>query len=370
MRILRIMLPLLVAAAGVLVPFCLIRIEPDEIGVRTLNFGADHGIVQQDYGPGYHRNLWPLDTWNRFPSTVLHICFTSDNSGGLRTTDRPLGDLQLTSADGDRVNMIVDVAFRIAPGQAHRVLQDSGLEHRRYEDVVRNLSQDAMRVFFGRLRTEAFYSESSREGARQQAAEMLRGRLTERGIELIDMLVQAVKFDPHYEELIKKKKIADQSVELQKAQAKAAEETGKVAKIDAETKVKVEKVGKELDAAVLKLRTETGLQAKALAGEAGRYAAQKEADAKLYQSEKQAEGDRLVKLAEAEGALRLNLALAGEGGRNLVALEAAKEMNLQDVTFPSFGFDWFNPNAMAMRLGATSVMVPATQPSEAMTAAR
>ena len=31
------------------------RIKPDEIGVRTINFGTGEGIMQEDYNPGFHR---------------------------------------------------------------------------------------------------------------------------------------------------------------------------------------------------------------------------------------------------------------------------------------------------------------------------
>ena len=47
-------------------------------------------------------------------------------------------------------------------------------------------------------------------------------------------------------------------------------------------------------------------------------------------------------------------AVIGEGGRNLVALEAVKKLTVNDVTFPSVGYDWFNPYEMALRLGASA----------------
>ena len=52
----------------------------------------------------------------------------------------------------------------------------------------------------------------------------------------------------------------------------------------------------------------------------------------------------------------MNEALVGEGGRNLVALEAMKKVNLTEVTFPSTGYDWFNPYEMSARMGASPDM--------------
>src|ERR1035437_3158618 len=325
------------------------RIKPDEIGVLTKNFGKGEGIMQEDYKPGFHRYLWPLDTWHRFPSTVQRIRFAKDSTG---PWGQEGGALQLTSADGDRVIMTAEVLFRIADEKAHWVLQDSGTDER-YVGVVRGLAQDASRALFGQLKTEDFYNEARRQEARQQAVDHLKNRLALRGIELLDFLVQGVEFDSHYEDLIKKKKVADQRVELEKAKGRAAVEQGRVNKIQVESKAKVQKINQEAEAVLTQLGSETKLQVASINTEASVHVNQRNADASLYESQKRAEGDKLIKQAEADGTRRLNAALTGEGGRNLVALEAAKGLNLTDVSFPSQGADWFNPYSMALRLGAT-----------------
>ena len=323
------------------------RIKPDEIGVRTKNF-AGEGIIPQDYKPGYHRFLWPLDSWHRLPSTVQHIRFAKDS----QETWAPQGEpLLITSADGDRVTMEAEVFFRIAEGQANRVLQESG-PGERYKEVVRDLAMDEARVHFGALGTEAFYAPESREKTREAAVARLRERLLPRGIELVDLLVVSVEFDANYENLIKQKKLADQRVELEKSKGRAAEEKGKVSKIAAETAVRVQKVDREAEAEMTRRTTELNLQLGTMKAEADKFAGALRADADLYKSQQEAEGTKLLKGAEAEGSQRLNQALVGEGGRNLVALEAVKKLTVADVTFPSVGYDWFNPYEMATRLGA------------------
>ena len=326
------------------------RIKPDEIGVRTRNFGAGEGIAPQDYKPGFHQFLWPLDSWHRFPSTVQHIRFAKNS----QETWAPQGEaLQITSADGDKVTLEAEVLFRIADGEAHRILQESGPTER-YRETVRGLAIDAARVHFGQLRTESFYDPASREKIRQEAVTLLRDRLAPRGIELVDLLVTSVEFDPNYETLIKQKKLADQRVELEKAKSRAAEEKGKVTKITAETAAKVQRIDRESEAEFTRRTTELNLTIGTLRADADKYASGLKADADLYKSQHEAEGTRLVKGAEAEGSRRMNGALIGEGGRNLVALEAVKKLTVNDVTFPSVGYDWFNPYEMALRLGASA----------------
>lgn len=348
----------LIIAAVVLAAGCA-RVKPDEIGVRTINFGRGEGIVKTDYAPGFHRFLWPLDTWHRLPSTVQRIRFARGDMQGAGNEG-----LQVNSAGGDRVILTAEVLFRIADGEAHHVLQETGTDER-YREFVRGLTQDAARVLFGRLHTEAFYDENARETARQEAVTLLRERLKPRGIELINFLVEAVEFDRNYETLIKQKKLADQRVELEKAKSRAAEEEGKVAKIGAETTAKVAKIERENEAEITKKTTEVNLQIGTMRAEAEKYASALNADAALYKSQKEADGQKLLKEAEAEGTQRLNAALLGIGGRNLVALEAAKRLNLTDVAFPSSGFEWFNPHDMAIRLGASEDVEENVKPAKA-----
>ena len=324
------------------------RIKPDEIGVLTSNVGQGEGIVPQDFEPGYHRFLWPMHTWHRFPSTVQRIRFAKDSQGAW-AAESPA--LQITSADGDRVVVNAEVFFRVAKGGAHRLLQDSG-PGERYKEVVRGMAQDATRVLFGRLKTEAFYNPEQRELVRQQAVTELRERLRFRNIDLIDILVDSIEFDTNYETLIKQKKLADQRVELEKAKGKAAEETAKVAKIEAEGAVKLQKLERETDIQIGTKTLELNLKIGALRAEAEKHAAQLRADADLYRNQRDADGQRLVRAADAEGSKRLNEALIGEGGRNVVALEAVKKLNLAEVTFPSPDYGWFNPHEMALQLGA------------------
>ena len=325
------------------------RIKPDEIGVLTQNIGGGEGIVKQDFIPGYHRNLWPFHTWHRFPSTVQLIRFGKDSAGDPLTMGGE--PLQITSTDGDHVVMTADVLYRIKEGEAHRILQEIGADQR-YREFVRGLAQDATRVLFGKLHTEAFYTEESRETVRREAVTLLTNRLKERGIELIDLLVEGVEFDQNYENLIKLKKLADQRVELERARSKAAGERGKVSKIVAESAVKIAKMEREAEIEIARRNTELSLQIGGLKAEAEKYSVSIIADAGLVKSQSEAEGQKLLKQAEADGTRRMNDALAGDGGHNYIALEAAKKINISEVAFPSSGFDWFNPAEIAERLGA------------------
>ena len=59
----------------------------------------------------------------------------------------------------------------------------------------------------------------------EQRPDLLK-KLDQRHIELIDILIRDISFDPQYEKKILDKKLADQDVELNKSQAIAAEKKG------------------------------------------------------------------------------------------------------------------------------------------------
>ena len=160
-----------------------------------------------------------------------------------------------------------------------------------------------------------------------------------------------MEFDPEYEQKIRLKKLADQEVELNKSMAKAEEMSGKTQVIEAETKKLVNIIVKEKEAELITMQAETDLEIAKIKAEYERYATEKRADADLIAAEKEAEGDRLVRQAEAKGEELRNKALFGTGGDVLVALEAARNLQLSDVTISTMGVDLLDINAMSEKLG-------------------
>ena len=72
----------------------------------------------------------------------------------------------------------------------------------------------------------------------------------------------------------------------------------------------------------------------------------------LLAAKKDADGRLQVKQAEAEGERLRNLAMQGVGGGIIVALEAAKNLNLEDVTISTVENDLLDIDGMATKLGA------------------
>ncbi|MBD3257821.1 hypothetical protein GF377_05260, partial [candidate division GN15 bacterium] len=166
-------------------------------GVRTQEYGifGKRGIIPRDFGPGWHRNLGPIDTWVLFDSTV-------------QTLTMPV---QVQSADGYAVSVDMTTKYRIMEGMAHKLYQDTG-SGVKYKTIVQNEAQRAYLALFGQMKTEDFYNpQQRREGARKVKAD-LAAALEDNFVEVIDILIRDLRFDPQYEKKIQRKKLADQEV--------------------------------------------------------------------------------------------------------------------------------------------------------------
>jgi regulator of protease activity HflC (stomatin/prohibitin superfamily) len=330
--------------------FLTVDIPAGMVGVRTQEFGfmGPRGVVAKDFGPGWHRDFGVLDSWEFYDATVQTLEMTRDPEHGSR---RGKDDVAVTSSDGYLVSVDVTVKYRIKPGEAHLLRADIG-PGLRYQEIVRNQARNACMDKLGQMTTEQFYDPTERMARTKEIQTLLGENLTKDHIEVIAVLLRDVQFDPDYEEKIRNKKLADQEVEVNRSMAKAEEMAGKTQVIEAETARLVRKIEEDQKAEIVRLQATADLKIATLKAEAERYASEKRADADLLQAQKEAEGDRLMKLAEAEGEKLRNEALAGNGGRVIAAIEAAKNLKVGSVTVSTTQTDLMDLDAMASKLGA------------------
>ena len=353
----------------------LVKVEIGEVGVRTLQYsflGTKKGVESRDFAPGWHRSLPLIDTWRIFDNTVQTTEFTTQqerqqsqqvlqmfyNRGSIQSkignNFPPSGPerIELKSKDGYTVKLDVTVKYRIQPGQAYEIYRTFNTDAQ-YKRIVRDQVQNTLRNVFGTMRTEEFYSPIVRREKTSQAFGMLSTDLESNHVELINILIRDITFDPSYERKILDKKLADQDVELNKSKAVAEEKKGLTNTIIAQTEAKVRVIDEEKNAEQLRMRAETDRQVAEIQAEAKVKVAKLRADADLYAAKAVAKGTLLEKQAEAEGERLKAAALKGSGGANLVALEAVKGVNLRDVTISTMLTDPLNVEKMIEKLGAS-----------------
>ena len=85
-----------------------------------------------------------------------------------------------------------------------------------------------------------------------------------------------------------------------------------------------------------------------------RYVTEKKADADVKAAKLKAKGTLLIDQAKAEGEQLRNAALSGDGGKVLVALEAARNVKIKSSVFSTLEFNPMNLNEVAENFGIYS----------------
>ena len=342
---------IIVAAIGayVIVTATVTHIPVGAVGVRTQEYAlfGKKGVIQKDFGPGWHRALWAIDSWQYFDSTVQTLEMTRDPKRGTR---QGRDDVQVQSADGYAVSVDVTIKYHIKPGFAHKLYVDTG-SGERFKAIVRNEAEKTCIGQFGGMKTEDFYNPHVRRKVAKAALVALQGSLRDNYVEVLDLLIRDVQFDPEYERKIQTKKLADQEVEVNKSMQRARAMQGKTDVIRAETKRLIQIIREEKEAQLVGMKAETNVTVATIRAQAERYATEKRADADLHKEKKLSEGHLLLRQAEAEGERLRNLAMMGAGGNIIVALEAAKNLKLADVTISTVEIDLLDIDKMATKLG-------------------
>lgn len=324
---------------------CVVRVQLGEVGVRTDEWTG--GLVKEDFGPGWHRNLGPMHRWVFFDSTVQTLEMSEES---FHMDDVPGDSLSLKSSDGNNVDVDVTVKYRIQEGKAYVLYQKKGPGNA-YKLTFQQEALNACRTVFGRMKTEDFYDPEMKVQMSQDAKELLTTAVTDLGVEVIDILIRHVRFDPGYERKIQDKKLAVQEAKVNQSKTLAAEQKGITQTVEADTEALKLQIEAEKKAKIVEMEAELAKAIATIQAEAIKYEMERKAQADLYAAEKRAEGQLLVKQAEAAGERLRNEAMAGVGGAIMVALEAAKNLQLGDLVVSTQRTDFLDIEKIVTKLG-------------------
>jgi regulator of protease activity HflC (stomatin/prohibitin superfamily) len=301
---------------------CTTYVHPGQAGVKQIKFGIGKGIDPSVYGVGLHYVGFG-ETMHRFPTRLQVLELTNSRSEqaqndveGHRTTSA----INIQTSEGYNVRVDATVLYRIS--DPLQVMKSIG-PGRLFEDsaVLPRAAQNLRRAL-GELDAEDFYRGTKRMEKAHDAQVQLAAELKDKGIDVVQVFVRKYVYDARYQNAIEQRKIQDQTVYKNEAEAKSATAAAAKNKVVAEGAAAVQVELSRGDAEVKKL----------------------EADADLYRRRRAAEGDLLVKLAEAQGTELENQALRGVGSENLVGLRMAEALrNTQVIVLPSDGEGGTNP---------------------------
>jgi regulator of protease activity HflC (stomatin/prohibitin superfamily) len=301
---------------------CTTYVRPGEAGVKQIKFGLGKGIEPFVYVTGLHY-VGVGETMHRFPTRVQVLELS--NSRGERSNEdleghRVAPGVNIQTSEGYTVQVDVTVLYRIA--DPLKVMTTIGPGHLFEDSAVIPRAQQDLRRALGELDAEDFYRGNKRTEKAADAQVALEAELKDKGIEVLQVLVRRYTYDQRYQQAIEQRKIQDQTVYKNEAEAKAATANAAKNKIVAEGAAAVQVELARGDSEVKKLEGDSG----------------------LYRRQKAAAGDLLVKLAEAQGTELENQALRGVGSENMVGLRMAEALRgTRLIVLPTDGEGAMNP---------------------------
>ncbi len=312
-----------------------VYVRPGEVGIKQVIIGSGQGVHQEPYGVGLHWLTPGAERMHIFPATLQLL---EMNSQAVRNAEneavRTVPAIQIQTSEGYTVSVDVTVLYRIE--DAYKVMTQIG-PGRLYEDsAVIPRAEQQLRRTFGELDAEEFYRGNTREKATLETQRLLIEELAPKGVRIVQVLVRQYRYDQRYQQAIEQRKIQDQTVFKNQAEAQAATAEAEKNKIVAQGTAAVQVELARGDAEVQKLKSSS----------------------ELYRRTKAAEGELAVKLATAQGTELENQALRGAGSENMVGLKMAETLKGVDVVIlPSDGESGTNPldlNQMLRRFDVRS----------------
>jgi regulator of protease activity HflC (stomatin/prohibitin superfamily) len=298
-----------------------VYVRPGQYGIKQVILGSGQGINTDIYPPGLHWITPGAERMHTFPAD-LQVLEMSDLKGDHepKSNLRQVPAIKIQTSEGYTVSVDITVLYRIE--DAYKVMAQIG-PGRLYEDsAVIPRAEQQLRRTFGALDAEQFYQGDFREKAATEAQRLLTDELSPKGIRVTHVLVRQYRYDKRYQAAIESRKIQDQTVFKNRAEAAAAQEEAKKNTTVAEGQAVVKTELARGDAEVKKI----------------------ESEADLYTRTKAAEGKLKVELARAQGTELENRALRVGGSENMVGLKMAESLRgIELIILPSDGEAGTNP---------------------------
>jgi regulator of protease activity HflC (stomatin/prohibitin superfamily) len=234
--------------------------------------------------------------------------------------------VKIKTVDGNDVFVDLTIQYQVDPKKAPTILVENGQGNAYQQFWVRDYARAICRYDYGELRTEEFYVASKRDPKALEARDHLNKLLEPHGIHVTQVLVQNFHFAPEYDEKIREQNLAEQEVERWKSQQQAnlSQQARFVQQAKKDMTKQLAAFQGELDRTLERAKG----QADKLKLDAEAYAKRVTlaAEANFHKASNEAEAVKAALSADAAGLRALRDAMAGEGGRTLVALEYAKKL--------------------------------------------
>ncbi len=322
-RALILPLVLLLLAAKAFLWSCFAYVGPAEYGIKVVRVPilSTRGVHKDVYQTGYHLVLKPFDIEHMYllPRDVQVLDLTGSREEAAR--EASVGKAaHIQTSDGFFVDVDVSMLYRIV--DPYVVFTRLGFGRLFETNGIIPKAEPVLKQALGEMTTEEFYNSPLRTAKASLAKDLLNKDLSDYGLEVDQILIRFFRYTEEIQKNIEEKKLKDQLVFKNQAEARAATEGAKLKKTIQEGQAAVD----------IKLQ------------EGRSYVTTKDAERDQYVRTKRAEADLIVKLADAKKTQLRNDALQGSGSDRMVGLKLAEVYKGIDVlVLPSDGPGGVNP---------------------------
>ena len=217
---------------------------------------------------------------------------------------------------------------------------------------VESEAKDVARNILGRMSEKDLYNPEEKRRRAAEAKILLASQVKSRHVRVVDWLILDLRFDTQLERKIKNVKLAELDELLNVAKEKAVGKRGITQTIDASTEALAQKIQSDKDGKIVALKAEMDTKVTRIIASANKFMIEQKAEGDHYMHVKHAAGELLVDRATAEGERLRRVSMTGLGGDLIVALEAARNINLADIVVSTQDMDLLDVDEMIIKLGA------------------
>lgn len=332
---------------------CFTKVRLNEIGIKVNQLKG--GIAQEDFGPGYYFIIPGMHKMYRLDPTVQ--TFELGEKG-----DAPA--VELRAEDQYRTKFDITVLYRIKQEHAHKIAAEVGLTRDKIRRFVRKQADRVLWDALGRLQTEDSYDVAKREAARLAAKNALEAELAPKHLQLVDLLIRAIEYDPSFEEKLKEKQLLDQSKALNVEKAKLEQELQKTQSIERTTEAQVKVIAEERIQEIENIVATTDAKVKEINANAEFDAQKLIAEAERHMRTKTSEGELAKTQAKAKGEKAINEAYLGLGGQAYITRQMIDSIEFGDIEINTNRVNPFDVNQFLRMLGLDPEQAPAPAPAK------
>jgi regulator of protease activity HflC (stomatin/prohibitin superfamily) len=310
------------------------RIPPATVGVKQNQWGG--GIVESDFSTGFRLGISGYHKWHYLPTRTHFLHFTGTTAPQYFTSDdisKWANPLEIRTTDNNVVTFELSVAYKVIPGEAHKIVMDGLKLH--YPDRVKSVVMAVLRQELPKLTSEDLQLTDLRLDRVASTLPFLNERLKEFHCEAESILIRKLQFQRDYESKLQEKQYFRQKALLDRALTLVAEEEKTVNLIERQIVAAEMAKTEDWEKQIQEKRSEYEVTIASIVAEARVYATETLAQGEAERVKAEARGS--LYLAEAD-ALKKELrtqALNSKGGSIMLALEAADNLNLPEVTLNS-----------------------------------